>query len=166
MQIRARGRTSEQIVRAVSALRLEAERAGCLFVVNGDVDAARYLGADGVHLPARGPSVAEARERAPRLAVGASCHDERELAAAAGADWVFVSPVFPTASKPGAPGIGPDGLSALVARAGSPVYALGGVTWENAETALAAGAAGVAAIRGLRGGDGLRLLDAVRSAAA
>lgn len=166
LQVRACGRTAEQIVRAVAALRLEAERAGCRFVINGDVDAARYLGADGVHLPAAGLSVAEARKRVPRMVIGASCHDEREVAAAEGADWLLVSPVFPTPSKPGAAGLGPEGLAALVRSARAPVYALGGITRENAGAALAAGAIGVAAIRGLQGEDGPRLLRAVEAAVA
>jgi thiamine-phosphate diphosphorylase len=166
MQVRGRGRTTEQIVRAAAALRLEAERAGCLFVVNGDVDAARYLDADGVHLPATGIPVAEARRRAPRLRIGRSCHDEGELGAAGGADWVLLSPVFATASKPGHPGLGPEGLSALIRLAHAPAYGLGGITHENAARVLAAGAAGVAAVRGLRGAGGLRLLEAVRRASA
>ncbi|HMB71722.1 MAG TPA: thiamine phosphate synthase [bacterium] len=164
MQIRARGRTSEQIVRAAMALRLEAERAGCLFVVNGDVDAARYLGADGIHLPAHGTSVAEARERAPKMAVGVSCHDGNELAAAEGADWAFLSPVFPTLSKPGADGIGTARLKEMIGSAPAPVYALGGINRENAAEALESGAAGVAAIRGLRGEDGPEMLRALREA--
>lgn len=164
MQVRARGRTSEQIVRAAMALRLEAERAGCFFAVNADIDAARYLGADGIHLAAHGTSVAEARARAPRLGVGASCHDEEELAAAAGADWVFLSPVFATPSKPDLPGLGLDRLAELVRSAPAPAYGLGGITWRSATSVLSAGAAGVAAIRGLRGEDGVRLLDTVRRA--
>lgn len=166
LQVRARGRTAEAIVRAATALRLEAERAGCFFVVNADVDAARYLGADGVQLPARGPSLDDARRRAPKLEFGVSCHDEEELARARGADWTLLSPVFPTASKPGATTLGEPGLSALLRVAPAPGYALGGVTWKNAAAVLDAGAAGVAAIRGLRGDDGLRLLRTVEEWAA
>ncbi len=83
----------------------------------------------------------------PRPAlVGRSCHSADEVAGAAaeGCDWVFVSPVFPTSSKPGyGPALGPDGLARLVAGA-PPVYALGGVTPEDAASCLRAGAHGIA----------------------
>jgi thiamine-phosphate diphosphorylase len=77
--------------------------------------------------------------------VGRSCHNASEVDAAADVDYVTVSPVFPTRSKPGyAPPLGLDGLAALCARTPVPVYALGGVTRGNAASCLGAGAAGVA----------------------
>ncbi|MGY2127768.1 thiamine phosphate synthase [Blastococcus sp. SYSU DS0617] len=78
--------------------------------------------------------------------VGRSCHSAAELAQAAaeGCDWVFLSPVFPTASKPGyGPALGLAGLAALVPGA-PPVLALGGVRPEDVPGCLAAGAHGVA----------------------
>jgi thiamine-phosphate pyrophosphorylase len=96
---------------------------------------------DAVHLTARQPLPA------PRPAlVGRSCHDAGEVAAAAaeGCDYVTVSPVYPSASKPGyGPPLGPAGLAALC-RPGLPTYALGGVTPEVVPDCLAAGAFGVA----------------------
>jgi thiamine-phosphate pyrophosphorylase len=61
-------------------------------------------------------------------------------------DYVTVSPVHPSPSKPGyGPPLGPAGLAALTRVAGAPpVFALGGVTAGNARSCLAAGAAGVA----------------------
>ena len=81
----------------------------------------------------------------PRL-LGRSCHDLPSVrrAAAQGCDWVTVSPVAATASKPGyGPALGREGLASL-AGCGVPAYALGGVTAEDAPAYLAAGAAGVA----------------------
>jgi thiamine-phosphate diphosphorylase len=82
----------------------------------------------------------------PRPALlGRSCHDAGEVARAAaeGCDWVTVSPVRLTASKPGhGPALGTAGLAALTA--GPPVYALGGLTADDVAPCLRAGAAGVA----------------------
>ncbi|NYD42470.1 thiamine phosphate synthase [Nocardioides panaciterrulae] len=78
--------------------------------------------------------------------VGRSCHDAGEVgrAAAEGCDYVTVSPVFPSDSKPGyGPCLGPDGLGRLLAGA-PPAYALGGVLPGHVEACLSAGAAGVA----------------------
>lgn len=94
-----------------------------------------------VHLSSRD---AFPRQR-PSL-VGRSCHDAASVdqALVEGCDYVFVSPVFPTASKPGyGPALGPDGLAELC-RPALPVFALGGVLPERVAACRAAGAYGVA----------------------
>lgn len=99
------------------------------------------LGGDAVHLPAAGPYPP------PDLAlVGRSCHNESELRRLSTEDYVMLSPVYPSRSKPGyGPALQPHGLARLVARAARPVLALGGVeTPEQAAACYAAGAIGVA----------------------
>ncbi|MGY1686165.1 thiamine phosphate synthase [Geodermatophilus sp. SYSU D00867] len=94
-----------------------------------------------VHLSAADPVPAA---RPPLL--GRSCHSAAELrrAAAEGCDWVTLSPVAPTASKPGyGPALGTAGLAALAPGA-PPVLALGGVRPGDVAGCLAAGACGVA----------------------
>ncbi len=85
----------------------------------------------------------------PRPALlGRSCHDAAELAAAAGCDWVTLSPVFATATKPGyGPALRPAGLAALLGPGAPPAYALGGVDGPAAARACRqAGAYGVAVL--------------------
>lgn len=103
-------------------------------------------GCDGVHLPRpSGPPAAAGDAGGLR---GRSCHDAVELAAAEAerADYVTLSPVFATASKPGyGPAIGTDVLAALVRSTAIPVLALGGVdSPEQVRRCLDAGAHGVA----------------------
>ena len=98
------------------------------------------LPSDALHLSAtdQAPS-----PRPPLL--GRSCHDRDEVdrAAAEGCDWVTVSPVRLTSSKPGyGPALGTAGLAALTG--GPPVYALGGLTAADARPCLDAGAVGLA----------------------
>jgi thiamine-phosphate pyrophosphorylase len=93
----------------------------------------------------------------PRGLIGSSAHSAHSAAALlrAGADYVTISPIFPTASKPGyGPAIGLDGLARTVAATPGPVVALGGITPDNAGLCRAAGAAG-AAVMGevMRAGD-------------
>lgn len=97
---------------------------------------------DGVHLAARDP-LPTCR---PRL-LGRSCHDADELRRAGleGCDYVTVSPVFPSPSKPGyGPPVTLAGLRALAGGSTVPVFALGGVTAERAAACVDAGAHGVA----------------------
>ena len=114
--------------------------------VHEDIDAAVTAAAGGVHLPSGG-SPQTARARFPGGLIGASAHSAEEAAALlrSGADYVTVSPVFATASKPGyGPAIGLSGLAEITARVSGPVIALGGITAETAPLCLAAGAHGVA----------------------
>jgi hypothetical protein len=78
--------------------------------------------------------------------VGRSCHDRVELRQACreGCDYVLISPVFPTTSKPGyGPALGLAGLAGLVEDA-PPAWALGGVRPDDVAGCLRAGARGVA----------------------
>src|SRR6266480_7442721 len=80
--------------------------------VHEDIEAAVIAGAGGVHLPSGGSPEA-ARSRLPGGLIGASAHSAEEASAllGSGADYVTVSPVFPTASKPDyGPAIGLDGF--------------------------------------------------------
>jgi thiamine-phosphate pyrophosphorylase len=107
-------------------------------LVNTRADIAAAGGADGVHLAANAP-----KQTLPGLLVGRSCHTLEEVARC-GADFVTFGPVFES------PGKGtPVGLAQLRAACALsvPVYALGGITWDNAVECLDAGAAGIAGIR-------------------
>jgi thiamine-phosphate pyrophosphorylase len=119
---------------------------GARLSIGGDGELAGEVAADAVHLPA-GASVAAARARLGAGALlGISAHGEHDVAAARtqGADYVTLSPIFPTTSKPGyGPVLGIAGL-ARASRYGIPVIALGGVTAARAAECLRAGAAGVA----------------------
>jgi thiamine-phosphate pyrophosphorylase len=78
--------------------------------------------------------------------IGRSCHDPEEIDRLSTEDYATVSPVFPTASKPGyGPPLGLAGLKTLAARTTRPVYALGGIeTAAQIAECRAHGAAGVA----------------------
>lgn len=109
-------------------------------------------GPDGRHLAAADPWPGR-RNGLPGRAnglLGRSCHRREELAAAAaaGAHYATLSPIFPTRSKPGyGPALGPR---ALAGTSPLPVYALGGITTpEQARDCARAGAAGVAVMGAL-----------------
>jgi len=113
--------------------------------VSRDVALAAQCGAS-VHLQ-RAAAVGAVRQHlAPGALIGVSAHglDDVAAAAAAGADYVTLSPIFLTSSKPG---YGPAlGVAAIerAASLGIAVLALGGLTADLARPCLDAGAAGVA----------------------
>lgn len=116
-------------------------------MVHGDIEAAATVGARGVHLSAGGsPQSARLRLGANAL-IGVSTHSraEVEAAVAAGADYVSLSPVFASVSKPGyGPQLGLPGLRRIAQEFEIPILALGGISIANAAQCLAAGATGVA----------------------
>src|SRR5262249_44655611 len=118
-------------------------------IVNTRADIALAAGAQGVHLP--GGSIAPSRLRpfAGGMLIGVSCDSIGDVAQGAdeGADYVFLSPIFESPSKPGyGPALGLDILAAACARVRIPVLALGGVSERNAAECVKAGAAGFASI--------------------
>ena len=128
------------------ALVLLGHRFGATVTAHQDIAAVIAVEADGVHLPGGGDPAA-ARRLLPRGLVGISAHAPDETAAqlAAGADYVTLSPIFLTASKPGyGPAVGVDALAAAARLSSGPVIALGGIDAANVATCLAAGARGIA----------------------
>jgi thiamine-phosphate pyrophosphorylase len=96
-------------------------------------------------LPAAGEHGRGIRKRRNRF-LTVPVHSLRELRAAewVGADLLFVSPVFPTRSHPGARVLRPHGFAALARKTRLPVVALGGMNERRARSLK--GAYGWAAI--------------------
>jgi thiamine-phosphate pyrophosphorylase len=160
VQLRDKARPRASLAAFAARLRTVTRPGGApraQLVVNGDVEIARDVGADGVHLGTNASRVEAARRiLGPHAFVSLAAHDDAELRAAldAGASAALVSPIFAT------PGKGtPRGVDALrsarsIVRdspdgAGFAIYALGGVDEGNAAACIAAGADGVALIRAL-----------------
>ena len=109
------------------------------------------LGADGIHLPLdvlREWRAASGRRSAPQAGavqlVGASAHSAAEIAEAAalGADYATLSPIFATACKPGAAALGTAALAAACQKSPIPVFALGGIGMDKLDACIEVGAAG------------------------
>jgi thiamine-phosphate pyrophosphorylase len=162
VQLREKDLTSrelEELARdAVAAVRNRAAAGSTRLLINSRPDIAIVAGLDGVHLPAGELDAQTARKIFDAAGfpgvVGVSCHsaDEAGRAAAAGADYGVIGPVFEKAAGPGAPAIGLAGLAAAchvarTSRPDFPLLALGGINPANAASCIAAGASGIAGIR-------------------
>jgi thiamine-phosphate pyrophosphorylase len=131
------------LLRALVAI---GHRYGATVTAHEDIAAVVAAGADGVHLPGGGDPAA-ARRQLPQGLIGVSTHTPEEAAAqlAAGADYVTLSPIFLSASKPDyGPAAGLDALAAAAHLSAGAVIALGGIDEKNAAACLAAGARGIA----------------------
>ena len=136
----------------LAAICREAQTGTCLLVNGLDAAAALRAGASGIHL--RGGAAAARVQAAYALGarVSVSCHSVADVQQArrGGADALLWAPVFGK-TLDGQIVVQGSGLAALAEacrEAGElPVFALGGITSQNAQECLRAGAAGVAGIR-------------------
>jgi len=103
-----------------------------LLSVGADAALANALRADGLHCPRwmmgrAAPQLAWSRGHKSLLSV--AVHTRRELlwARRIGADFVILSPIFATASHPGARGLGPYGTASLARGVRLPKIGLGGM---------------------------------------
>lgn len=128
-------------------------RKGLSLIVAGDIDLANQLGADGLHLPewsVRRNARRALTWRAARQAryISAAAHSPAALRRAAriGADLALLSPVFATASHPGASEIGVLRFTEWCRNSSLAVFALGGIDTMSARRLRRSGAEGIAGI--------------------
>lgn len=136
------------------ALRALCVERGAIFIVNDDIELARAVEADGVHLGRDDASIGQARARLGAGAViGASCYDSLEraqAAAAEGASYVAFGSFYPSPVKPNA--VRPQPRLIAEAKDLFPqidVVAIGGITAANAAPLVAAGADALAVLSAL-----------------
>jgi thiamine-phosphate pyrophosphorylase len=158
LQLRAKDLPSGAFLELADALVTLARGFGAIVIVNDRVDVARLSGADGVHVGQEDLPPATAREQlGPAAVVGFSTHTVTQIEAARGepVSYIAVGPVFGTSTKEtGYSAVGLNLVSAAARIAGSiPVVAIGGVTLDNARSAIDAGASSVAVISDLLVGD-------------
>ena len=150
VQIREKDLSTRELLGLVRRVMRLPNPHGARVLVNGRVDVALAAEAHGVHLPSDAPAVSCFRSIVPTgFVFGVSCHKREETLAAEkeGADFVVFGPIFAPISKATfTPPRGLDELCAVSRGVSLPVYALGGITAENARSCVAAGAAGVAGI--------------------
>ena len=146
VQVREKGLTDGELLRALEGARETTRRLGVPLVVNDRPDLAVLVGADFVHVGHDDLPVAAARRFG--LPVGLSTHSPAQLAAA-DADYVGVGPVFATPTKEGRPGVGLAYVQHAAAHARVPWFAIGGIDEANVVEVVAAGAQRIAVVRAI-----------------
>ena len=149
VQLREKDLPDGEFMALARPLRDLTRRLGARLFINGRLDAALAVGADGFQRGHDSPAVAVLRSRGPGLSIGASVHslEEARLAERDGANFIVFGPVYDTTSKrPYGPPQGLDALTNVVKAAGVPVFAIGGVTPDRVAEIRATGAHGVAVI--------------------
>ncbi|MGB8339777.1 MAG: thiamine phosphate synthase [Burkholderiales bacterium] len=120
------------------------------FIVNDDVNLAKAVDADGVHLGELDDKLEKARSKMPGKLIGVSCYNQLDRAVEAeegGADYVAFGSFFPSNSKPDAVRAPLELLRTAWQHISVPIVAIGGITVNNATELIDAGADAVAVVR-------------------
>jgi thiazole tautomerase (transcriptional regulator TenI) len=142
-------RSAREILAAARTLAAATPRP--MLLLSDRLDLVLVSGVEGIQLKERGipPDRIPSRFR-PSL-VGVSRHDAAGVSASAGVDFLTLSPVRKTSSKPDARPLGLDGFGAIAVRSPVPVLALGGMRPRDVAAVVDRGAHGVAMISGVFG---------------
>lgn len=136
------------------------KKAGVMFIVNDDLDIARLVGADGVHVGQEDLPLALVRQLVgPKMVIGVSTHSPEQAQAAlkGGADYIGVGPIFATQTKEDAcRPVGFAYLDYVVQNIPLPFVAIGGIKAENIQEVRRRGARCVALVSELLGAPDIR----------
>jgi thiamine-phosphate pyrophosphorylase len=149
-QYRNKTASMRDAYREAVPLRRAAAEAGAIFIVNDRCDLALAVDADGVHLGQADLSLTDARGiLGSERIIGVSTHRPEQVkeASEGGATYLGFGPIFPTGTKSDhEPVVGVEALHRIRPLTRLPIFAIGGMTPENATAAVQAGADGIAVI--------------------
>lgn len=134
LQIRQKNCTTEELVQLAQPILQLCRTAHVPCIINDDVEAARMLQADGVHIGQGDMPIAKAREILGDCAIiGTSAHNVQEALTAQqqGADYIGCGAVFQTGTKTDATALSMEELKKILASVEIPVVAIGGIQAEN-----------------------------------
>lgn len=156
MQLREKDTPEEEVIRLGKGLLGVTRRYGVPLIINDSPKLAREIGADGVHLGREDAGIFEARSLlGGEGIIGVSCYGEIERGLRAereGADYVVFGTPFFTPTKPDRKPTPFEVLKEAKRRIISiPVFAIGGINRENAQSVLKTGVDGIAVITSVFG---------------
>jgi thiamine-phosphate pyrophosphorylase len=161
IQVRAKGAASEDICHMAKSILSITRPAGVGLVINDYPSLARELGADYCHLGQEDffgtgfTHVDQVRPPECELGIGLSTHrpEEAQRAVQAGASYVAIGPVYPTATKPTAKAVTLEYVRWAAANISAPWFAIGGINLQNLDEVLSAGAKRICVVSAILGSD-------------
>ena len=130
-----------------------------LFIVNGDVDLAKKVGADGIHFPEKHIFDADTQKLKEDFILGQSVHS-LEMATKAELlyiDYLIVGTLFPSKSHPHGRVNGTKIIEDISGKLSVPLIGIGGISSQNCRKVIDSGASGVAVIGAISEADDPRL---------
>ncbi len=153
IQYRDKSSNQNKRLQQANALRSLCSEYQAILIINDDVELARAVDADGVHLGKDDSAIRTARQQLGSNAIiGISCYNSLTLAIEAeknSADYVAFGAMFSSPTKPDANNVTPEIISKAKQQINIPVCAIGGITDKNIQQLIQQGTDMAAVISGL-----------------
>lgn len=158
VQLRMKDASREELRKEAEHLRFLTHNYKATFIIDDDVEMAREVDADGVHLGKNDMPIRKAREiLGPNKIIGATANTFEDIqhAVAEGADYIGLGPFrFTETKKNLSPILGIEGYSRIMeqcrqAGISLPIVAIGGIGTADIQALMATGISGIAVSGGL-----------------
>jgi len=149
LQLREKKLSREEFLAEAREIRELCHEYNVPFIVNDDVEIARLVDADGVHVGQSDMEAGLVREQLGDdkiIGVSARTVDQALLAQERGADYLGVGAVFGTSTKDDAKKLELETVKAICEAVTIPVVAIGGVSLENIKELKGSGVCGAAVV--------------------
>ena len=156
IQLRDKDSDKKELLSIAEGLKKLCTEHNVLFIVNDSLEMALASDADGLHVGGEDLPTAVARRLLPIdkiLGCSARTVEKAQTAKAAGADYIGVGAMYPTATKESAEVVGTERLKEIRKAVDLPIVAIGGINKDNAGEVMKAGACAVAVINALLGAE-------------
>ena len=149
IQLREKDLDEESFLKEARELKALCAEYKVPIVINDNVEIAKEIDADGVHVGQSDMEAGNVREKlGPDKIIGVSAQtvEQAVLAEKRGADYLGVGAVFPTGSKDDAEDVSKETLRAICEAVSIPVIAIGGISRDNVGELAGSGLVGIAVI--------------------
>lgn len=156
VQLREKNLDEENLINEALEIQKLCRKYNIPFVVNDNVEIARAINADGVHVGQNDMEAINARSILGNdkiIGVSVQTAEQAIIAEKQGADYLGVGAVFPTGSKTDAEDVSYETLKEICETVSIPVVAIGGINASNVLTLKGSGIAGIAVISAIFGAD-------------
>lgn len=149
LQLREKNLDEEDFMKEARKIKALCKKYKVPLIINDNVEIAREIDADGVHVGQSDMEAGDVRDRlGPDKIIGVSCKNVEQalLAKKHGADYLGVGAMYPTGTKKDATAVTPEALSAVCQAVDIPVVAIGGINKDRLEPLKGTGVDGVAVV--------------------
>ncbi len=160
VQLREKNLDEKSFLNEALEIQILCKKYNIPFVINDNVEIARKINADGVHVgqsDMKAENVRAILGNDKILGVSAQTVEQALYAQKEGADYIGVGAVFPTGSKLDADNVSLDTLKEICSAVNIPVVAIGGIGIDNVSKLKNSGISGIAVISAIFASDDIEL---------
>lgn len=149
IQLREKGITDEEFIEEAKKIKLITDKYKIPFVINDNIEVAKAVNADGVHIGQSDMEAKKARDILGEdkiIGISAGNLDEALAAEKNGADYIGVGAMFHTDTKQDATSVTFEEIKEITQKVNIPVVAIGGINKDNVLKLSGSGVDGIAVI--------------------